>query len=167
MSVTVRQRVPWISEIVFPIIISYRVSIRLMPFIRPEVRNTLRKERENKRWCYGFMISFPCPFPFLFHSYFRFIFFCCGSKGGEYNLVGMVFYLWTIASNNYSRCNCLTLLFKASGYPFLVYTTQVNSAFREIWLVPQSRDMKYYYFTSWRLPGEKKVARDPFHQKIK
>ena len=31
-----------------------------------------------------------------------------------------------------------------SGYFKLVYTTQVNSAFRAIWLVPQSRDIKYY-----------------------
>ena len=30
------------------------------------------------------------------------------------------------------------------GYHSLVYTTQVNSAFRAIWLVPQSRDIKYY-----------------------
>ena len=29
-------------------------------------------------------------------------------------------------------------------YLYLVYTTQVNSAFRAIWLVPQSRDIKYY-----------------------
>ena len=32
-----------------------------------------------------------------------------------------------------------------AGYHIrLVYTTQVNSAFRAIWLVPQSRDIKYY-----------------------
>ena len=30
------------------------------------------------------------------------------------------------------------------SYHILVYTTQVNSAFRAIWLVPQSRDIKYY-----------------------
>ena len=29
-------------------------------------------------------------------------------------------------------------------YPILVSTTQVNSAFRAIWLVPLSRDIKYY-----------------------
>ena len=37
-------------NIVFPIIISYRISIRLVPLIRPEVRNTLPKETENKIW---------------------------------------------------------------------------------------------------------------------
>ena len=31
-----------------------------------------------------------------------------------------------------------------SVHYILVYTTQVNSAFRAIWLVPQSRDIKYY-----------------------
>ena len=31
-----------------------------------------------------------------------------------------------------------------SHYHGLVYTTQVNSAFRAIWWVPQSRDIKYY-----------------------
>ena len=30
------------------------------------------------------------------------------------------------------------------AYCTLVYTTQVNSAFRAIWLVPLSRDIKYY-----------------------
>ena len=30
------------------------------------------------------------------------------------------------------------------GYQVLVYTTQVNSVFRAIWLVPQSQDIKWY-----------------------
>ena len=41
----------------------------------------------------------------------------------------------------------------------LVYTTPVNSAFRAIWLVPLSRDIKYY-----SPPGgfrKKKMAREP------
>ena len=46
-----------------------------------------------------------------------------------------------------------------SGYIYLVYTTPVNSAFRAIWLVPLSRDIKYY-----SPPGgfrRKKMAREP------
>ena len=45
------------------------------------------------------------------------------------------------------------------GYVVLVYTTPVNSAFRAIWLVPQSRDIKCY-----SPPGgsrRKKMAREP------
>ena len=44
-------------------------------------------------------------------------------------------------------------------YNYLVYTTPVNSAFRAIWLVPLSRDIKYY-----SPPGgfrRKKKAREP------
>ena len=44
-------------------------------------------------------------------------------------------------------------------YAILVYTTPVNSAFRAIWLVPLSRDIKYY-----SPPGgfrRKKMAREP------
>ena len=47
----------------------------------------------------------------------------------------------------------------------LVYTTQVNSAFRAIWLVPQSRDIKYY-----SPPGSfrrKKMVREPFSSENK
>ena len=39
-----------------------------------------------------------------------------------------------------SRCCCRCWY----CYSFLVYTTQVNTAFRAIWLVPLSRDIKYY-----------------------
>ena len=38
----------------------------------------------------------------------------------------------------------LSLIDSFMDYWPLVYTTQENSAFRVIWLVPQSRDIKYY-----------------------
>ena len=41
-------------------------------------------------------------------------------------------------------CSVSPEVAKLDRYPQLVYTTQVNSAFRAIWLVPQSRDIKYY-----------------------
>ena len=51
-------------------------------------------------------------------------------------------------------------------YCILVYTTQVNSAFLRD-LIGSSISGYQVLFTSWRLQGEKHVARDPFHQNIK
>ena len=43
-----------------------------------------------------------------------------------------------------SAFRAIWLVPSISGYQVLVYTTTVNSAFRAIWLVPLSRDIKYY-----------------------
>ena len=65
-------------------------------------------------------------------------------KAKFFILCDVIFLVRLLRSFVIERFHHTKIEFISSRHCVLVYTTQVNSAFRAIWLVPQSRDIKYY-----------------------